>query len=222
MPKWVDRTGQKIGMLTFVEYLGRRKWLCKCECGNECIRVGSKVNENSHCGCLRQQRDKAAGIKRMKHGDSTTKLYKRWTGMLQRCENPNNTAYKNYGERGIAVCSEWHDYNVFKEWALDNGYKESLTIDRIDVNGDYEPNNCRWTTNSVQMSNRRHYYRKELWKPVEALDASGHVVKRFRRIDDAIRWLGDKTKDGTGISKVLHGVQETAYGYKWRYAGAEA
>jgi hypothetical protein len=138
--------------------------------------------------------------------------------MLQRCENPNNTAYKNYGARGISVCDEWHDYPTFKEWAMENGYSEELTLDRIDVNGNYEPSNCRWTTHSVQMSNRRPYVRKELWSPIVAIDADGNIVKRFDRIAEAIEWVG---KDGTGISKALHGVQSTAYGYGWRFADAQ-
>lgn len=140
--------------------------------------------------------------------------------MLQRCENPNNTAYRNYGGRGITVCNEWHDYLTFKEWSLANGYDESLSLDRINVDGNYEPDNCRWTTFSVQLSNRRPYNRKELWKSIEAIDDNGNVIKRFERVDDAIDWLGPKTKDGTGISKVLHGVQQHAYGYRWRYADA--
>ena len=222
MPKWIDRTGQKFGMLTAVEYLGNRKWLCKCDCGNECLREGKSLNEHSDCGCRKPLRDKEAGLKRTIHGDSRTSLYKRWTAMIQRCENPNNSAYANYGSRGISVCKEWHDYEIFKEWSLSNGYENGLSIDRIDNDGNYEPANCRWATSSVQLSNRRHYHRKELWKPIEALDVNGNVVKSFERIDDAIAWLGNKTKDGTGISKVLHGVQNTAYGYGWRFTDGEA
>jgi len=218
MPKWVDRTGQKFGMLTAVEYLGNRKWLCKCDCGGTCIREGKNLISTSSCGCQKTKQLSYAGSKRTKHGDSKTSLYKRWTGMLQRCENPNNSAYGNYGGRGISVCDEWHDYIVFKEWALANGYKKGLSIDRIDNDGNYGPDNCRWTTYAVQLSNRRHYNRKELWKPVEALNPDGRIVKRFDSINDAIAWLGNRTKDGTGISKVLHGVQGTAYGYGWRYA----
>ena len=140
--------------------------------------------------------------------------------MHQRCENPNNDAYDNYGGRGISVCAEWADYLVFKKWSLANGYQEGLTIDRIDVDGDYEPNNCRWTTYSVQLSNRRHYARRKSWKPVEALDADGNVIGKFDCINDAIEWLGDKTRRGTGISHALRGNQDTAYGYRWRYVNA--
>lgn len=222
MPKWVDRTGQKYGMLTCVEYLGHRKWRCMCDCGQECVREGKNLHDGSDCGCRKPLRDKAAGLKRAKHGDSRSSLYKRWTGMLQRCENPNNSSFANYGGRGISVCEEWHDYESFKKWAFATGYNEKLTLDRVDVNGNYEPDNCRWASYSTQLSNRRHYSRKEMHKSVEAIGPDGNAVKAFDSISDAIEWLSDKTKDGTGISKALHGAQETAYGYKWRYGVAES
>lgn len=218
MPKWIDRTGQKYGMLTLVKYLGNRKWLCKCDCGNECIRLGRNLYPNSHCGCQLPQRNKEAGLKRTSHGDSRTKLYKRWTAMHQRCENHKNDSYHNYGGRGISVCEEWSDYGAFKEWALVNGYEDGLTLDRIDVDGNYEPSNCRWTTYSVQLSNRRPYHRKDMYKPVEAIDSKGNVVKRFDSISDAIAWSDCKSSRGQGISATLHGKQSAAYGFGWRFA----
>ena len=221
MPKWVDRTGQKYGMLTLVEYLGARKWRCRCDCGNECVRLGRNLNANSHCGCQKAKRNKEAGRKRSTHGDSRTKLYKRWTAMHQRCENPKNDAFSNYGGRGITVCSEWGDYGTFKKWSIENGYREDLTIDRIDVNGNYEPSNCRWTTYNTQLSNRRPYHRRDNFKPVEALDKNGDVVKRFESVSAATSWLGRKPNCGGGISAALHGRQLSAYGYGWRFVNAE-
>jgi len=89
------------------------------------------------------------------HGKSKTKIYHVWSGMLRRCNNPKSKAYKNYGGRGIAVCSEWHDFLVFKKWALSHGYDESLQIDRINNDGNYEPSNCRFVTRSINHQNRR-------------------------------------------------------------------
>jgi len=85
-----------------------------------------------------------------------TSLYYRWTGMRARCNNPNNDKYHNYGGRGISVCDEWQSFEAFKNWALANGYKEELTLDRKDVNGNYEPDNCRWISIQEQENNRRN------------------------------------------------------------------
>ena len=87
-------------------------------------------------------------------GRSKTKLYSVWKTMKYRCSNKNNHKYKNYGGRGIKVCDEWKDYSLFRTWALSNGYQDDLTIDRVDVDGNYEPNNCRWVDMKTQQRNR--------------------------------------------------------------------
>ena len=90
------------------------------------------------------------------HGESKTRLYRVWAHMKGRCNNPNDHGYKDYGGRGIKICDEWNNsYESFREWAIHNGYQEDLTIDRVNVNGNYEPNNCRWVTNLVQARNKR-------------------------------------------------------------------
>lgn len=89
------------------------------------------------------------------HGGSYTKLYKVWTQMRLRCTNPNNHSYHNYGARGITVCQEWGTFPQFEQWAHSSGYEVGLTLDRIDNNSNYEPNNCRWTTREIQASNQR-------------------------------------------------------------------
>lgn len=92
---------------------------------------------------------------RYKHGETKTRLFKIWSAMLERCEREKHVFYKYYGGRGISVCKEWHEYIAFAEWARNNGYMDNLTIDRIDVNGNYEPSNCRWITEKEQHSNTR-------------------------------------------------------------------
>lgn len=91
---------------------------------------------------------------RRTHGCSGTRLYRIWKTMRQRCNNPNNKKYKNYGNRGIAICEEWNDFSKFHKWAISNGYSDNLSIDRIDVYGNYEPSNCRWISPQMQANNK--------------------------------------------------------------------
>lgn len=148
----IDLVGKKFGRLTVKERIGPNKWKCKCECGNEIIALGSNLQRmnTSSCGCfaieLTSKRSKT-------HGSSYTRLYSIWTGMKQRCFNKKIKSYKYYGAKGIRVCDEWLDFSIFKQWSLSNGYTDELSIDRIDSNGDYCPENCRWVTLSEQKRN---------------------------------------------------------------------
>lgn len=160
-----DLTGQRFGRLTVLEALpGNRRtcWRCVCDCGQETV-VGSGHHLTSghteSCGCLRYERLKAANTK---HGNRRSRLYNIWAHMRQRCSNPQNKDFNYYGGRGVTVCSEWvDDFSAFQEWALDNGYRDDLTLDRINPDGNYEPQNCRWATMAEQNRNRR-FCKKEV------------------------------------------------------------
>lgn len=159
---FVDLTGLSFGRWTVISFAGKNRhgqnlWLCRCECGvRKVVRGSGKINSLS-CGCLQSEVAAAiiGGINR-RHGDFGSSLYGVWAAMKRRCQNPNAPEFENYGGRGIRVCQEWEGYEAFKEWALYAGYERDLTLDRIDVNGDYKPSNCRWVSMMVQQQNRRN------------------------------------------------------------------
>lgn len=165
MSKVNDLTGKKFGRLTVIKRCGSNKnrralWLCQCDCGNTKIILGNSLLSKStlSCGCYNKEHSKNIHTK---HSLSYTKLYKVWGGMKTRCYNPNFMYYCNYGGRGIAICKEWKDdFSNFYKWAISNGYREGLTIDRINNDGNYEPSNCRWITRAEQNRNQRKTRKK--------------------------------------------------------------
>jgi hypothetical protein len=163
------KSGQKFGKLTVVSFhhkkervYGNKKrtfcyYLCKCDCGNETIVAKDflirKKNPTKSCGCVSKNFLRSLTTT---HGKSNTRLFRIWAHIKDRCFNVNNDAYKNYGARGIIICSEWkNNFMSFYDWAIANGYNEVLTIDRKNNNGNYEPSNCRWISVKGQHRNTR-------------------------------------------------------------------
>lgn len=160
--KSLELTGNRYGKLLVESKAeskgGRTYWNCVCDCGNKKVVAGYHLTGGKiqSCGCYRlsQLRNKVTT-----HGMSKTRIYHTWVHMKQRVTNENNKKYGIYGGRGIKLCSEWKDFQGFYEWAMANGYRENLSIERIDVNGDYCPQNCTWIPLEKQAKNRRsnHY-----------------------------------------------------------------
>lgn len=163
MPNFEDLTGQTFNQLTVVALVIPKtspiKWTCLCSCGKSTIARGSSIkNGNTQsCGCFAK---KQLSKRVTTHGARQSRLYARHTDMLSRCYNPSTKSYTKYGGRGIAVYPEWKKFEVFQLWALANGYTDEKTLDRKDTNGNYEPNNCRWTTQTIQVRNRNPFKNK--------------------------------------------------------------
>lgn len=163
MSKFENLIGERYGRLEVVSFAGyheqpsgkrRTLWRCRCDCGNyvDVMAVNLKKGNTKSCGCYNIESIKSRFTK---HGDRHCRLYSIWSNMKTRCYDKSNKTYEKYGARGIRVCDEWlNSYEAFKAWAVSNGYDESLSIDRIDVNGDYCPQNCRWVDAVVQANNR--------------------------------------------------------------------
>ena len=157
--QYKDITGQRFGRWTVIEPAGKtsdnhKLWHCRCDCGIERNVVGKELRngKSKSCGCLSTDTFRETITK---HGLRYHPLYVTWCNIHARCENSNNPEYKHYGGRGIRVCDEWKDVTSFIGWAEANGYRSGLQIDRIDNNGNYEPDNCRFVTHTGNQNNKR-------------------------------------------------------------------
>lgn len=201
--------GQTFGRLTVIDKAerrnGRESWLCKCECGNEVVVIGKNLKNGNtkSCGCLRLDRVRET---KYVHGESggrfvgkRTRLYRCWTNMKSRCYNPKVRSYHDYGAKGIRVCEDWMTFANFAEWAHSHGYSDDLTIERIDPNKDYCPENCEWISGS---ENSKRAHRKWCWG--KNLTTGEYV--EFLGIQD---FAAERGLSYYCIDQVLHGRNKT-------------
>lgn len=195
MSKIKDLSGQRFGRLVVKGYShsnknGRAVWNCVCDCGKSLTVKGNALlsGNTQSCGCLKS--DNVAKIK-FSHGQCGTRLYGIWTTMRNRCR------YPNYKSKGIAVCEEWQTFEPFYKWAMENGYRDDLTIDRENNDGNYCPQNCRWTTQKVQNNNKgnnhRITYNGETHTLAEWAEITGIPYHNIRNRINNLNWSVERT-----------------------------
>lgn len=201
MKKAFDLAGQRFGRLVVEKrdyaYKKAAFWICRCDCGNHTTVQSCHLRSGAtqSCGCHKKE---SGRDRRTVHGFSYSKLYRIWGSMKERCINPNSKPYKDYGGRGITICDEWLDsFEAFRDWAMANGYRDDLTIDRIDVNGNYEPSNCQWATQKEQQNNKRNNH---------LLSYNGKTQTISQWSDETgLEWMViyDRLRNGWPIDRIL-------------------
>lgn len=202
MGKALDLSGRRFGRLTILgragsDERGQALWHCKCDCGNASIVTSSNLRRgnSTSCGCFRNEK---TSQRRKAHGQTKTRLYTIWENMKKRCLKPSQPHFDDYGGRGITVCAEWLNcFEDFRDWAFANGYADNLSIDRIDVNGNYCPENCRWVDVQTQMNNTRR-------NNFITFNGETHTLAEWSRLT-GINYMSLKTRlqRGWSIEKAL-------------------
>lgn len=208
MGKIIDLTGVQFGKLIVLRFSHINKfqqsmWLCRCDCGNETIVHSNNLRRGytQSCGCARNRKTSERATKHGMHG---TVLYKRWKSMKERCEDLNNPVY---GGKGIKVCDEWkEDFQTFYEWSMANGYDTKLQIDRIDGNGNYCPENCRWVTAKANSENRKDV------KKIKVISDEG--IEIFNSITEASKACGVSK---SVIHRALKGINIRQKHFRFEY-----
>jgi hypothetical protein len=186
MGKHLDLTGQKYGRLTCVKEAGRNKcgqvlWECRCDCGNRTLATTNdlRTGNTKSCGCIKREiiikRNVTHALSKGRDGKKT-RLYNKWVRMKQRCFDKSSSDYDRYGGRGITVCSDWLKYKSFYDWAVTSDYQDGLTIERKNVNGNYEPSNCKWITMEEQARNKRNNHFITFGKSRKTLAEWGEIT----------------------------------------------
>ena len=183
---------QTFGRLTVIHFAyskdGRTFWHCKCSCGKEKDVATKDLKRGTvkSCGCLRIE---TTSKRRKTHGATETRLYHIWCTMKRRCETVKSGKQKNnYADRGIIICEEWHDFIEFQKWAFSSGYNEKLTIDRINNNGNYCPENCRWVNNKIQANNKRNNVRLTYSNKTQTIAQwADELGMKYNTLDERLR-----------------------------------
>lgn len=205
MSRALDLSGREFGRLHVEQRTtngkdGHSRWLCKCACGNRVVVAGNELKRGNvrSCGCLRLDTIPRLSRKNTKHGGSNSRLYAIYQGMKQRCYNPRCPGYELYGGRGITVCPEWsNSFEAFRDWAISHGYRCNLSIDRLDNNKGYEPENCRWATPKEQGNNRRTN------KKYTIAGETKTVAEWSKQYSVHPRTVGSRLKKGLSIEEAL-------------------